>query len=89
MSVTQWFFAIVIGAAIGFLIPLPERHAAAPGTAPTQPFEDRGEVYSADGCWVRSNTGYWHPLRRCHIVRIPESDVSWAKGSSDTPHEMK
>lgn len=41
-----------------------------PGTPPQDVFHDGGEWYSKDGCW-RLSDGYWRPLRRCHIVRVP------------------
>lgn len=54
------------GAYVGFAL-----RDKPPGHAPTNVFVDKSVYYSADGCW-REDGGYWHRMRRCHIVRIPE-----------------
>lgn len=69
-----------LGATVGLI--LDRANHSLPGVAPTAPFIDDNEYYSADGCWYLHH-GYWHPLRRCHIVRMqqpqlqepPESDT--------------
>ena len=53
-----------------FLLFAAHRASLAPGTAPHDVFHDGEEWYSQDGCWHLQN-GYWRPLRRCNIVRVP------------------
>lgn len=72
--VSACFCIFALGIALGVV--LVKSYQAGPGHTPTDVFLDESDTragkewYSQDGCWHLQD-GYWRPLRRCHIVRIP------------------